>query len=285
MRLFSLLLLGSLAAAADTAQPLVAVLEVRNKLPPDVKDADAGYFSDVVRSNALDTLPNARLMTRENMLVLLAADGKELSACEGECEVDTGRKLGADYVISGELLRVGTSLKLDLKLHATADGRLLGGSVANGKSVDALDEAVPASVTRLLASLKAQSPAPAPAAPQPRAPAQPAKYEHIVVRDDRIVHKGVFFKGGSRNIAPEAMPMLREVASAIVASGRPAVISCIAKKAELAKRRGERQRAMALRVGLVNLGVPASKIRLEVRNPGPQHAGGDETRRCDLLLR
>lgn len=289
MRFLGIVLLGSLAAAPDTRQPLVAVLEFRNKLPPDVKDADAGYFTDVVRSNALDALPAARMMTRENMLVLLAADGKELSACEGECEVDTGRKLGADYVISGELLRVGTSLKLDLKLHATADGRLLGGAVANGKSVDALDEAVPASVTKLVASLKIQAPSPAPTAPpKPRAPAEPRQYQYIEVHENRIVHKGAFFAGTSRTISPDAMPILRELAGALVASGRPATISCVGRKVSAELRVAERQRAMAVRHALVDLGVPARKIRWEVRKPAARAAklAGDTAQghRCEVLL-
>jgi len=280
MCIFRLVLLCSLASAAETRQPLVAVLEFRNKLPAEVMDADAGYFSDVVRSNALDALPAARLMTRENMMVLLAADGKELSACEGECEVDTGRKLGADYVISGELLRVGTSLKLDLKLHATADGRLLAGAVATGKSVDALDEAVPATVSKLLSPLHAQAAPLSPAPPQPRAPAAPAQYQYIEVRADRIVHKANFFAGTSRTLAPEAMPMMREAAAALAASGRPALVSCAARLGEPAKRLIERQRAMALRHALVNLGVPASKIRWQLRPPADRR----KTMTCELLL-
>ena len=280
---------------AASPQPLVAVLEFRNKLPAEVKDADAGYFSDVVRSNALDALPGARLMTRENMMVLLAADGKELSACEGECEVDTGRKLGADYVISGELLRVGTSLKLDLKMHATADARLLAGTVATGKSVDALDEAVPASVARLLAPLRAQAgeqrslPPSAPVNNVHQTAAAPASWQSIEVRGDRVMHKGSFFKGDSRTIAPESMPMAREMAAAIVASGRPAAVSCAAKLIEPAKRLAERQRAMALRHALVNLGVPAAKIRWEVRTPVVRNRElhGDRTslHACEVFLR
>src|SRR2546423_3711150 len=56
MRVFTVVLLCSLASAVRADPPLVAVLEFRNKLPAEVKDADSGYFSDVVRSNALDAL-------------------------------------------------------------------------------------------------------------------------------------------------------------------------------------------------------------------------------------
>ena len=82
-------LLAARAARADEPKrPMLAVLEFLTKLPlEDQAAADKTYFSDVVRAQALDELPDAQLMTRENMLVLLAASGKDLAACEGECVV------------------------------------------------------------------------------------------------------------------------------------------------------------------------------------------------------
>jgi hypothetical protein len=79
-------------------------------------------------------------MTRENLLVLLQATGKDLGQCEGECEVDTGRRIGADAVVSGEVLKVGTRYKMSLRLHETQNGRLLSTAIASGKTVDELDE-------------------------------------------------------------------------------------------------------------------------------------------------
>ncbi len=182
-----LTLLTAAPLLADEApKKLIAVLEFHSKLAEtDKADADPGYFSDVVRGQALDELPRARLMTRENMLVLLAAQGKELADCEGECEVDTGRKLGADFVVSGDLLKVGTSFKLDLKLHATSSGELLAGAQASGKSVDELDAAVPGCVRKLAAPLVGMlGPVPLTDGPAIRpgviAPAKPAKPGMVV---------------------------------------------------------------------------------------------------------
>src|SRR5260370_31785303 len=111
-------------------------------------------------------MPAAKVITRENMLVLLQASGKTLEECEGECEVDTGRRIGADLVVSGELLKFGTNYKLDLKLHETADGRLLAGAIASGKTIDELDAGVGPAVKELL-SVPAPPPAPAPAPSPP----------------------------------------------------------------------------------------------------------------------
>ena len=115
-----------------------------------LKPEDVRYFTDVVRGATLKTAPGLQVMTRENLLVLLQATGKDASQCEGECEVETGRRIGADVVISGEILKVGTRFKMSLKLHETKEGRLLSTSVASGKSIDELDESAQAAASELL---------------------------------------------------------------------------------------------------------------------------------------
>ena len=147
-RLFLLLVLASAAARADR----LAVLDFKSKLAAN-DQADATYFADVVRSAALRALPGVQVITRENLVVLLQSTGRRIEDCEGECEVDTGRRIGADYVISGDLLRIGTSYKLNLRLHETAGGELLNGAVASGKSVDELDANTSPAVKDLLAPL------------------------------------------------------------------------------------------------------------------------------------
>ena len=64
--------------------------------------------------------------------------------------MDTGRRLGADLVVSGEIIRVGSNLKVDLRLHDTRSGQLLNGAAASGKNVDELDGAVEAAVRKLV---------------------------------------------------------------------------------------------------------------------------------------
>src|SRR4051812_12093122 len=112
-----LLLAALLCAAPAFAQKRLAVLEFRNKVPAREKgDTDSGYFTDAVRGAALQEIPGLQVMTRENLLVLLENSGKKLEDCEGECEVDTGRRVGADLVVSGELLHIGTNYKLNMRL-------------------------------------------------------------------------------------------------------------------------------------------------------------------------
>jgi hypothetical protein len=126
----------------------LAVLDFKNSAK-DLSTADVRYFADVIRGATLKSAPGLEVMTRENLLVLLQATGKDLGQCEGECEVDTGRRIGADAIISGEIQKVGTRFKMSLRLHETHEGRLAGASVASGKSIDELDDSAIKAVATL----------------------------------------------------------------------------------------------------------------------------------------
>ena len=52
--------------------------------------------------------------------------GKDLSAADVECEVELGRALQSDYVISGTIGKIDNMYILTLKLHDTSSGSLMG---------------------------------------------------------------------------------------------------------------------------------------------------------------
>jgi hypothetical protein len=170
--LLVLLAAPSFAAPGGTgSRGLLSVLELRNKLQgPDKANVDAAYLGDRIRNEILDSPLDVKVMTRENMLVLLESQGKTLEQCEGECEVDTGRRLGADYVLSGEVLRSGKQLKLTLKLHETREGMLVSGTTCGGAEVDELDAAIKAAVLKLVEPLLPRAPQPAQPPVQAAAP-------------------------------------------------------------------------------------------------------------------
>jgi hypothetical protein len=135
-------------ASAQKAEPAhlklsgkLAVLELRN-FTKELSRENAQYFTDVIRQASLKMEPALDVMTRENLLVLLESSGKKLDECEGECEVDTGRRIGADSIVSGEIQKVGSKYKLSLKLHDTHAGKLLGTAIASGGSIDELDTSI-----------------------------------------------------------------------------------------------------------------------------------------------
>ena len=110
----------------------LAVLEFQGKnLDPDILMT----FSDTVRGGALQGLEGygVVVLTRENMLVLLRDAGKQ-ECGEGDCEVETARNIGADYVISGKVVRIEQLYVVTLKLHETQGGSLLGTETVEGAS-------------------------------------------------------------------------------------------------------------------------------------------------------
>ena len=147
------------AAAAAAREPaatrIVSVLELRNKQQlRDGPGIDAGYVADRLRAEVLGAGIDARVISRENMLVLLQAQGKQLADCEGECEVETGRRIGADLVVSGEILRVGESLKASIRLHETRSGTLVAAVTAAGSTAEELDSRLGSAVRQLVAPLQ-----------------------------------------------------------------------------------------------------------------------------------
>jgi len=129
----------------------VAVLELKSD--GEVKPDQLRYFGDAVRAATLKSAPWLEVMTRENILVLLQASGKDLANCEGECEVDTGRRIGADAVVTGELIKLGSRYKLSLRLFDTHSGKQLSESKGAGASIEELD-GVSASATAALFGVK-----------------------------------------------------------------------------------------------------------------------------------
>ena len=119
-------------AAVQVRGKRLAVLEFQGK---DLDQDILMTFSDTVRGGALQGLRphGVVVMTRENMLVLLREMGKK-ECGEGDCEVETARNIGADYVISGKVVRVEDSYFVTLKLHETQGGSLLGTDTVEGAS-------------------------------------------------------------------------------------------------------------------------------------------------------
>lgn len=164
-----------LAAAPAVAKPKVAVLEV---VSPDVTREQAAFVSDVIRREALRALGDEYdIITRENLVVLLANTGKSLADCEGECDVETGRRIGADLVVGGRLVRFGQAFNLILALHSTGDAVLLASAQANAAgSLEGIPPAVAEACRELFAPLRPKAGKPSAAAPAPkpvRPPPQP----------------------------------------------------------------------------------------------------------------
>lgn len=171
----ALAVLVLLTAPVGAAKQKIAVLEFEVTRGLDL---DRTYFSDKVRGSVQDRAPQLFVMTRESTEVLLQQFGKTLADCLGECEVETGRKLGADYVVSGRITEVGSRLALTMRLHATATGELLKTAEVLARGPDALVDAVEGSVATLLVPLAVEGPEPRVQAPRPVVP-EPAHAQNV----------------------------------------------------------------------------------------------------------
>jgi tetratricopeptide (TPR) repeat protein len=120
---FGLALFAGPPAVSQTAGKRLAVLEFSGaKIQGDVLD----IFADTVRGGVVDGLAGrgVQVLSRENMMVLLKEMGKK--ACgEGDCEVETARNIGVDFVVSGSVVLIDQSFVVTLKLHETKGGSLL----------------------------------------------------------------------------------------------------------------------------------------------------------------
>lgn len=112
-------------AGAEAPQRRLAVLEF--DAPREISPLVLGKLADEARSGALEGVRERGfvVMTRENMLALLSDMGKDRACAEEECEVETARTIGADFVVSGGLVGIRGRLFMTLKLHAVATGTLL----------------------------------------------------------------------------------------------------------------------------------------------------------------
>jgi TolB-like protein len=101
----------------------LAVLELKGEtIKSDILQA----FADAIRGGSVQGLVGSgiQVMTRENMLVLLKTMGKQ-DCAEGDCEVETARNIGADFVVSGSVVIIDGAYVVTLKLHETKGGTLL----------------------------------------------------------------------------------------------------------------------------------------------------------------
>ena len=131
---------------------MVAVLDLHDGA--GLKADEVATLTDVVRFAAVPVLPRARfsVMTRDNILELLPPD-TNLAQCVGDCEVETGRKLGADYVVVGDISKYGGELRAKLSVYDTKSAALIYGRMVPAKDLMSLERALASTAGLLFKSL------------------------------------------------------------------------------------------------------------------------------------
>ncbi len=131
--------------------PKLAVLELRDEA--SLEPGAVRYLAEVVRGEAVRLAPgHLFVLTRENLLAMLPPD-VDLADCEGACEVETGRNIGADHLVTGTVVRLGDGLRVALKLHDMSSGALTGQTTVAGADAEALEEPLRGAAAELLKPL------------------------------------------------------------------------------------------------------------------------------------
>ena len=127
-----------LSPRAALAVQRLAVLELTGD--GTIDDPGLVLIADKIRTESLLYLDRDQwqVLTRENMLVLLEANAANLAACEGECEVETGRLLGAQIVVVGRAMQFGTRYTVILNTYDTDHGELMRSAEATAPTLDGL---------------------------------------------------------------------------------------------------------------------------------------------------
>ena len=140
-------------AAGESSPQRVAVTDLR--VDGDAVPASrAQTLTEMVRTTAL-ALPASRyqVITRENIIALLPPDMSWEECTEAACEIEFGRMVGVDFVVTGEIARFGEVLQIQLRLYRVSDGTLLSGVSGRARSEEEVPDAVEEVTLRLLEPL------------------------------------------------------------------------------------------------------------------------------------
>ena len=154
----ALLLLSALTTPTNAEpRPMLAVLDFVSA-GADVTETELSLLTDVSRAEARRALGSAyTIITQESIQQLLKAHGKTLEQCQGECETETGKLLGAELVVSGRVMKAFGKLKVNLKLHRTDPPELLDARVLTVDTLPELESGVKEATSGVLSALTGSS--------------------------------------------------------------------------------------------------------------------------------
>jgi hypothetical protein len=150
--ILSLILVACTLAGAEARaeRPLAAVLDFEGESAGLNHDEIVSLTEDA-RKVALEVLQDGYdIITRENLVDLLKSHGRTLEQCEGECETETGRLIGAELVVTGRVARVFKKYKLTVKIHQTDPPKLMGIQDATTTAMEELPDLLVNATRKLL---------------------------------------------------------------------------------------------------------------------------------------
>ncbi len=160
MHVLNALLFSNFAFAEIEASILwVGVLEFQQVSHPQTQpkqehslDTLLYRLSNRARTVALETLPSSdySLLTKDNILEILSDNGVNAVCTDSGCAVQTGRTLGADWIVQGEVLVDDSLYTSTLQLYNTQSSELISMTEVTGQTPESLLTALDGGVRLLL---------------------------------------------------------------------------------------------------------------------------------------
>ena len=119
---FVLSFLSRIASAQENRVPFLAVFEfqVENKA---ISLDTAVTLAKLVRSRMVGSCGGVvRLISPEKVVEILSRANKSAAQCKSECEIQTAREIGADYVMTGSVSSLGSQTVVVLDVKKALDG-------------------------------------------------------------------------------------------------------------------------------------------------------------------
>ena len=161
-----LCLTSTVAYAQEPRLPKLAVLELSVE-GNAIKLDDATGLTDVYRSQlAKSTADAVRFISKEKVFEILKSVEKVAATCTADCEIQTAREIGADYVATGSIALVGKKTVLVLEIKRSQDGAVMASENVTALPDELLDRVRPLADTLAkgflgrLSQLAAQQPRP-----------------------------------------------------------------------------------------------------------------------------
>lgn len=137
----------------EQEQERLAILPLVNNTGKNLTQSEVNFLTEVVR-DATQALPKERfLVMRNESITLLLPKDVTLEDCIGECEVETGRRIGAHWLITGAVVKFGTSLRVTLSLFDTRKAQQLSSKITRGATVEDLESMLKRDTIKLLSIL------------------------------------------------------------------------------------------------------------------------------------
>ncbi len=201
--LAALTALGSQASVARAGEPpmpklAVLMLKVDSKA---VSLDEASTLTDVFRSRIIRASDGRmKVIAKEKVVEILKSMHKDAVQCSSECEIETAREIGADYVASGSISAISGRTILVLEVKRSRDGVAVASRDVSSQAAELYDKLGPAADALTLDLLKklpvdkvpdareapvaSPAPAKAPAEAAPKAPAAGSKPEKTEAKQD-----------------------------------------------------------------------------------------------------